>query len=181
MLPFELTKDTPYLALSGELWSVFYEYFNRNWSCYKGFLLYHVIHVVTKDILKFFNMSNCLFPFFFAVWASLRSNSTGNIAPTHVVILPNWLAEATIIKSSFIGSSKTSWSKGETPLPQVRISQKYARQNKIETNIPYEWKALSNVVAILSLEISLFIVLMNYSLLHFRYSMLYISRNFDQV
>ena len=26
MLPFELTKDTPYLALSGELWSVFYEY-----------------------------------------------------------------------------------------------------------------------------------------------------------
>ena len=24
MLPFELTKDTPYLALSGELWSVFY-------------------------------------------------------------------------------------------------------------------------------------------------------------
>ena len=43
MLPFELTKDTPYLALSGELWSVFYEYFNRNWPCYKGFLLYDVI------------------------------------------------------------------------------------------------------------------------------------------
>ena len=40
MLPFELTKDTPYLALSGELWSVFYEYFNRNWTYYKGFLLY---------------------------------------------------------------------------------------------------------------------------------------------
>ena len=40
MLPFELTKDTPYFALSGELWSVFYEYFNRNWPCYKGFLLY---------------------------------------------------------------------------------------------------------------------------------------------
>ena len=33
-------KDTPYLALSGELWGVFYEYFNRNWLCYKGFLLY---------------------------------------------------------------------------------------------------------------------------------------------
>ena len=45
MLPFELTKDTPYLALSGELWSVFYEYFNRNWSCYKGFLLYHILHI----------------------------------------------------------------------------------------------------------------------------------------
>ena len=32
-------KRPPYLALLGELWSVFYEYFNRNWSCYKGFLL----------------------------------------------------------------------------------------------------------------------------------------------
>ena len=42
MLSFELTKDTPYLALSGELWSVFYEYFNRNWPCYKGFLLYYL-------------------------------------------------------------------------------------------------------------------------------------------
>ena len=40
MLPYELTKDTPYLAFSGELWSVFYEYFNRNWPCYEGFLLY---------------------------------------------------------------------------------------------------------------------------------------------
>ena len=46
MLPFELTKDTPYLALSGELWSVFYEYLNRNWSCYKGFLLY-VVHTLS--------------------------------------------------------------------------------------------------------------------------------------
>ena len=43
MLPFELTKDTPYLALSGELWSVFYEYFNKNWPCYKGFLLYYEV------------------------------------------------------------------------------------------------------------------------------------------
>ena len=43
MLPFELAKDTPYLALSGELWSVSYEYFNRNWSCYKGFQLYHIL------------------------------------------------------------------------------------------------------------------------------------------
>ena len=46
MLPFELTKDTPYLALSGELWSVFCEYFNRNWPCYKGFLLYDMVQKV---------------------------------------------------------------------------------------------------------------------------------------
>ena len=50
MLPFELTKDTPYLALSGELWSVFYEYFNRNWSCYKGFLLYIAIYAVSHAV-----------------------------------------------------------------------------------------------------------------------------------
>ena len=48
MLPFELTKDTPYLALSGELWSVFCEYFNRNWSCYKGFLLYCEMSLKSK-------------------------------------------------------------------------------------------------------------------------------------
>ena len=45
MLPFELTKDTPYLALSGELWGVFYEYFNRNWPCYKEFLLYFLLNL----------------------------------------------------------------------------------------------------------------------------------------
>ena len=37
MLPFELTKDTPYLALSGELWSVFYEYFTEIDRVVKGF------------------------------------------------------------------------------------------------------------------------------------------------
>ena len=53
MLPFELTKDTPYLALSGELWSVFYEYFNRNWSCYKGFLLYIAAYFdMQKNVIK---------------------------------------------------------------------------------------------------------------------------------
>ena len=61
MLPFELTKDTPYLALAGELWSVFYEYFNRYWSCYKGFLLYNGttlyfgLHSLQKWFLFFFH------------------------------------------------------------------------------------------------------------------------------
>ena len=49
MLPFELTKDTPYLALSGELWSVFYEYFNRNRPCYKGFLLFYFSYAISRD------------------------------------------------------------------------------------------------------------------------------------
>ena len=56
MLPFELTKDTPYLALSGELWSVFYEYFNRNWSCYKGFLLYDLSEI--QPIFAFHKISS---------------------------------------------------------------------------------------------------------------------------
>ena len=41
MLPFELTKDTPYLALSGELWSVFYEYFTEIDRVIKGFYCRH--------------------------------------------------------------------------------------------------------------------------------------------
>ena len=47
-IELNIDKSTQYVALwthkrhlSGELWSVFYEYFNRNWSCYKGFLLYY--------------------------------------------------------------------------------------------------------------------------------------------
>ena len=61
MLPFELTKDTPYLALSGELWSVFYEYLNRNWSCYKGFLLYisqNAMVVITYPLYKYRYVNN---------------------------------------------------------------------------------------------------------------------------
>ena len=43
---FELTKDTPYLALTGELWDVFCEYFDEKRSCYKGVLLYlHDTHI----------------------------------------------------------------------------------------------------------------------------------------
>ena len=67
MLPFELTKDTPYLALSGELWSVFYEYFNRNWSCYEGFLLYvtnlYLIHFRRFKICQGNIMVNAMFPY----------------------------------------------------------------------------------------------------------------------
>ena len=31
---FEHTKDTPYLALVGELWDVFYEDFEEHWPHY---------------------------------------------------------------------------------------------------------------------------------------------------
>ena len=44
MLPFELTKDTPYLALSGELWSVFHEYFTEIDRVIKGF--YCICHKI---------------------------------------------------------------------------------------------------------------------------------------
>ena len=34
------TKDTPYLALMGELWGVFCGYFWENWPRYNGTALY---------------------------------------------------------------------------------------------------------------------------------------------
>ena len=69
MLPFELTKDTPYLALSGELWSVFYEYFNRNWSCYKGFLLYSALpNKHTIMLINFCKIGNAVLLLLGAVW-----------------------------------------------------------------------------------------------------------------
>ena len=37
---FAFTKDTPYLALTGELWGVFCEDFEENWSRYNGTILY---------------------------------------------------------------------------------------------------------------------------------------------
>ena len=73
MLPFELTKDTPYLALSGELWSVFYEYFNRNWSFYKGFLLYMStpVKIFNQKAMPLVVISNCV--------SFLKSNSPCNL------------------------------------------------------------------------------------------------------
>ena len=37
-----LTKDTPYLALTGELWGVFCEEFGENWPRYNGTALYYI-------------------------------------------------------------------------------------------------------------------------------------------
>ena len=34
------TKDTPYLALTGDLWGVFCEYLWKNWPRYNGTALY---------------------------------------------------------------------------------------------------------------------------------------------
>ena len=39
---FWLTTDTPYLALTGELWGVYYENFEENWPRYNGTVLYQV-------------------------------------------------------------------------------------------------------------------------------------------
>ena len=37
---FRFTKDTPYLFLTGELWSVYCEEFGVNWPRYNGTALY---------------------------------------------------------------------------------------------------------------------------------------------
>ena len=39
---FIITTDTPYLALTGELWAVFCEDFGENWLRYNGTALYLV-------------------------------------------------------------------------------------------------------------------------------------------
>ena len=36
------TKDTPYLALTGELWGVFCADLSKNWSRYNGTALYYL-------------------------------------------------------------------------------------------------------------------------------------------
>ena len=41
------TKDTPYLALTGELWGVFCEYLWGYWPYYNGTALYHVLSYLT--------------------------------------------------------------------------------------------------------------------------------------
>ena len=62
------TKDIPYLALTGELWGVFCEYFWENWPRYNGTALYHawtnrplgsVVTIVKYGIFRtdFFNIS----------------------------------------------------------------------------------------------------------------------------
>ena len=40
---FKLTATTPYLALTGEPWGVYYENFEENWPRYNGTRLYLVI------------------------------------------------------------------------------------------------------------------------------------------
>ena len=54
MLPFELTKDTPYLALSGELWSVFYEYFTEIDRVIKGFYCTHFLYLLFSLQVEWF-------------------------------------------------------------------------------------------------------------------------------
>ena len=37
---FKVTTNTPYLALTGELWGVYYDNFKENWPRYNGTTLY---------------------------------------------------------------------------------------------------------------------------------------------
>ena len=94
MLPFELTKDTPYLALPGELWSVFYEYFNRNWPCYKGFLLYHdvplVLSVGAGHVKEAFDVNHTSMYQYFCRLFSLPIRSVDYIS-TSMVKITCWL------------------------------------------------------------------------------------------
>ena len=37
---FELTKDSPYITLMGELWGIYCEYFGKYWLFYNGTTMY---------------------------------------------------------------------------------------------------------------------------------------------
>ena len=43
-LDFRITTDTPYLALTGKLWSVYCEDLGENWPRYNGTALYYYVH-----------------------------------------------------------------------------------------------------------------------------------------
>ena len=98
---FVLTKDTPYLALTGELWSVFCEYFSKKttvlWSvstvCFsvwsdivhRGASLYCLSwhYSVGSDLVLFLNQSNKTVQLLFCVsegeiW-SMGDNSMGQL------------------------------------------------------------------------------------------------------
>ena len=45
---FESTKDTPYLALTGELWGVYCEEFEENWPCYNSAALYSTLRWIAS-------------------------------------------------------------------------------------------------------------------------------------
>ena len=42
---FELTKDTPYLTPTGELWGVYCEDLEENWQRYNGTTLYSDVFI----------------------------------------------------------------------------------------------------------------------------------------
>ena len=45
-----ITKDNPYLALTGELWDVYFEEFGENWLHYNGTALYEVSELFKMEI-----------------------------------------------------------------------------------------------------------------------------------
>ena len=46
-----LTKDTPYLALMGELWGVFSEDFEENWWLYNSTALYFMRYILSEECM----------------------------------------------------------------------------------------------------------------------------------
>ena len=59
---FKLITDTPYLALAGELWGVYYDKFEENWPRYNGTALYqeHIIVGHYSDLYLFLRIFNHL-------------------------------------------------------------------------------------------------------------------------
>ena len=101
---FVLTKDTPYLALTGEIWSVFCEYFSKKQPCYEGFLLYLL------------NVNIYIYIYIDITWASLCLKSPAN--PWFIYCL----CRHTSNKTSKLGISGPLWGESTGGFPSQRVS-----------------------------------------------------------
>ena len=120
-----IDKFTQYVALwthkrhpipRPKLWSVFYEYFNRNWSCYKGFL------AATKQLYKWYFPS-------VSVRLSVRLSVT-----------PFWLCShhRIIMKLSGVITNDQSkvHAKGQCQRSKVKVTEVTTQLNRFQTITP---------------------------------------------
>ena len=73
-------KDTPYLALKGELWGVFCEDFGENRPCYIGTALYLVLPVTTSW------QENSFQEYFWLVGKAIPSQRVSNADLQHLLL-----------------------------------------------------------------------------------------------
>ena len=92
---FELTTDTPYLALTGELWRAYYEKFEENWPHYISTTLYlmHRPQILKENIIF---SSNCLYS------STVSCCGCGTVLEICIILCQDVCAELVLRKQIFI-------------------------------------------------------------------------------